>query len=112
MDKSFINNELNNFLRTSKELLAKGKFDLVPRRKNLMSLAEYGLSIQDVKDVIIELDLNNYFKEPKEDFERPGLIWEFKTQIQSDVFYIKLKVIEESRFQVLKCLSFHKSDFD
>ena len=112
MEKLLNNKELAGFLRTIKELLSKGKFDFVPRRKNLASLAEYGLSIQDVKDVIVELEFNNYFKGPKEDFDRPGLIWEFKTQIESNVFYIKLKVTKEGESQILKCLSFHKSDFD
>lgn len=112
MDDSLNKKELEIFLKTAKKLISDDKFDFIPRRKNLMSLAEYGLSIKDVKEEILDLEDINYFKGPKEDFERPGVIWEFKTKIESDIFYVKLKIVEENKLQVLKCLSFHKSDFD
>ena len=56
----------------------------------MQSLAKYGLSIIDAKEEIGDLKVENYYKGPKEDFDRTrtGAIWEFKKQINSTLFYV------------------------
>lgn len=82
-----------------------------PRRKNLQSLAEHGISLKEAKDAIIGLISSNYYKGPKQDFSRPGEIWEFKKKIGNVVFYIKLKIDIDGNRKVLKCLGFHEDEF-
>lgn len=105
--------EIESFLKEAKSLIRKGKYDFVPRRKNMQSLAKYGLSIIDAKEEIVELKVENYYKGPKEDFDRtrPGAIWEFKKQIDSNLFYVKLKITEINGERVLKCIGFHEDEF-
>lgn len=68
---------------------------------------------QSVKrgDSITSLTCSNYYKGPKQDFSRPGEIWEFKKKIGNTVFYIKLKIDLEGNRKVLKCLGFHEDEF-
>ena len=105
--------EIESFLKEVKSLIRKGKYDFVPRRKNMQSLAKYGLSIIDAKEEIGDLKVENYYKGPKEDFDRTrtGAIWEFKKQINSTLFYVKLKVTEVNGECVLKCIGFHEDEF-
>jgi hypothetical protein len=105
--------DIVNFLVELKILVSTGKYDFVPRKKNMQSLAQYGLTIADAKDEILGLVASDYYKGPKQDFDpnRPGDIWEFKKDIDGTKFYIKVKIVQENGANVLKCLAFHKDDF-
>lgn len=111
MQKSTNFSEIASFLQKSKVLISNQKFDFVPRRKNMMSLAEYGLTIKDAKEEILELKISDYYKGPKKDFDKPGDIWEFKKDIQGVCFYIKIKIVIENKREVLKCIGFHRDDY-
>ena len=65
-----------------KELVTKDKngdkFILVNRDKNRNFMLEYGLLTNDIKDIILNLEVDDYYKGPEEDdagFE--GEIWIF-----------------------------------
>ncbi len=105
--------DISKYLAEVKRLLSAGKYDFVPRRKNLQALAQHGLSIADVKNEIFGLVVNDYYKGPKQDFDtnRPGEIWEFKKCVDGIQFYVKLKIVQENGENILKCLSFHEADF-
>lgn len=103
--------EIASFLENSKKLISQGAFILIPRRKNMQALAEYGLTIMDAKEEILDLRTSDYYKGPKKDFDMPGVIWEFKKVIHGKKFYIKLKIEVENQRVVLKCIGFHKDDF-
>ena len=103
--------DISNFLESAKRLMAAGKYDFVPRRKNMYALAQHGLTIVDAKKEIFELVVGDYFKGPKQDFKRPGEIWEFKKKVDGIQFYIKIKIIEENGEEILKCLGFHDDEF-
>lgn len=60
--------EIMSLLEKVKKLISGKKFDFVPRRKNLQSLAKHGLTIKDAKDEILNLVTSNYYKGPKNDF--------------------------------------------
>ena len=82
------------FLERMKRLISAGKYDFVPRRKNMQALAQHGLTILDAKNEILGLVVGDYYKGPKQDFDhnRPGDIWEFKKNIDGNSFYIKVKI--------------------
>lgn len=105
------NKDICIFLENMKNLVSTGAYDFVPRRKNLQSLAEHGLTITDAKEEILELIVSDYYKGPKKDFDRPGYIWEFKKRINGKQFYIKLKIVHEDGKDTLKCLGFHEDEF-
>ena len=101
------------FLEKMKKLISAGKYDFVPRRKNMQALAQYGLTVLDAKNEIFGLVVGDYYKGPKKDFDsvRSGDIWEFKKKIDGISFYIKVKITQENGEEVLKCIGFHKDDF-
>lgn len=105
--------DISDFLECAKKLIAEGKFDFVPRRKNMQSLAAHGLTILDAKTEIFELVVGNYYRGPKRDLDpdRPGDIWEFKKNIGGIPFYVKLKIVQENKKDALKCLGFHEDEF-
>ncbi|MCM1214905.1 MAG: type II toxin-antitoxin system MqsR family toxin [Lachnospiraceae bacterium] len=105
--------DIVTFLEKAKRLISKGKYDFVPRRKNMQALAAHGLTITDAKAEILALVANDYYKGPKQDFdpERTGDIWEFKKEVDGMQFYVKVKITQENGEDILKCLSFHEAGF-
>lgn len=104
---------ISDFLARSKNLLAAGRYIFVPRGKNLHALAVNGLTIADAKREIMDLIVEDYYKGPKQDFDanQPGDIWEFKKDIDGEIFYVKLKIQNVNGKDILKCLSFHEDNF-
>ena len=105
--------DILDFLEKAKKLMTSGKYLFVPRRKNMQTLCKYGLTIADIKSEIADLTAADYYKGPKEDFDRknPGDIWEFKRIAGRDTFYVKLKIQKQNGEDILKCLSFHEDEF-
>ena len=105
--------EIIAFLEKMKRLVSEGKYDFVPRRKNMQALARYGLTVKDAKAEILEIVVGDYYKGPKQDLDpnRPGDIWEFKKDINGIQFYVKVKIVKENGEDILKCLGFHEDDF-
>ena len=107
------NSDIAAYLANVKRLLSAGKYDFVPRRKNMQALAKHGLTITDAKNEILGLVVSDYYKGPKRDQDpnRPGDIWEFKKNIDGMQFYVKVKIIKENGEDILKCIGFHEDDF-
>lgn len=105
--------DISGFLACAKKLMTKEKYVFVDRRKNLQALSGCGLTIADAKSEIIGLVVGDYYKGPKQDFDKtqPGEIWEFKKNIDGKQFYVKLKIQNQNGEDVLKCLSFHEDDY-
>lgn len=96
-----------------KQQVSAGKYDFVPRRKNMQALAQHGLTISDAKDEIFSLVVGDYYKGPKQDLDhlKPGDIWEFKKNIDGRQFYIKVKIVHVNGEDIVKCIGFHEDDF-
>ena len=105
--------DITAFLERMKRLISAGKYDFVPRRKNMQALAQHGLTVLDAKNEMLGLVVGNYYKGPKQDFDynRSGDIWEFKKEIDGICFYIKVKITQESGEDILKCMGFHEDEF-
>lgn len=104
---------IRDFLTEAKDLMSAGEYDFVERRKNMQALAANGLSLIDAKSQILSLEVGDYYKGPKQDFDlsRPGDIWEFKKNIDGVRFYVKLKITKVNGRDTLKCIGFHEDDF-
>ena len=110
MRKPVNNNDILVFLNKMKQLVSEGKYTLVQRKKNIQSLIEFGLTVSDIKDILLSLELSNYYAGPKSDYDfSEGDIWEFIKRIENVLFYIKLKIIKTDEEYVV-CISFHKSN--
>ena len=100
------------FLRDFKNA-AKGNFDFSYRRgKNLETLTELGLTIQDCKDIIISLAVEDCCKQPEDDRDevRGGSVWFFGKSVGGHDIYIKLKLVDRGEKKLAQCLSFHIAD--
>ena len=96
------------YLVKVKELVSSGSWTLIPRKKNLDSLSNYGITIQEVKNELLSLEVKDYEKGPEFDYSYSGDIWIFKRFVADQDFYIKLKIdIANDGTEILKCLSFH-----
>ena len=113
MGKQANTQDISAFLAKMKRQVSTGKYDFVPRRKNMQALAQHGLTISDAKDEIFGLVVEDYYKGPKQDLDplKPGDIWEFKKNIDGQQFYIKVKIVQVNGEDIVKCLGFHEDDF-
>lgn len=105
--------DITQFLEKMKILVSAGKYDFVPRRKNMQALALHGLTIADAKEEILGLVVGDYYKGPKKDFDqsKPGDVWEFKKMIDNNQFYVKMKITQRNEEEIVKCLGFHDDNF-
>ncbi len=105
--------DISSFLAQAKRLITTGAYVFVPRGKNLQALSDHGLTVKDAKAEMLGLMVGDYFKGPKQDFDRnqPGDIWEFKKTVDGEQFYVKLKIQNRNGKDILKCLSFHEDDY-
>lgn len=103
--------DITLFLEYAKKLVSEGRYDFVPRGKNLQSLSEHGLTVLDAKEEILDLKVANYYKGPKQDFTRPGLVWEFKKDINGSIFYVKIKIVNVNGQDILRCIGFHDDEY-
>ncbi len=96
---------LDEFLRQLQVELAANRWVLIPRSKNLQSIAAHGLTLRDVYRAISHLSDKNYSKGPMPDRNGdPTPVWIFRKKIGGKQFYIKLKLDPQVG---VKCISFH-----
>jgi hypothetical protein len=92
-------------------LKSGGDFFLIPRRENLQSLADLGLTFKNCRDILLDLSVDNYHDGPLEDRDRPGMVWIFGKDIGGCEIYIKLKLIGAESAEKVVCISFHRANF-
>lgn len=97
--------QVKAFLNEAKRRIQSGKWQMVPRGKNLAGLAELGLTLQGAKRELLRLNYRFYDRGPLPDKDRDGDVWEFIKPVNQENIYIKLKL--DSRGCV--CMSFHRS---
>jgi hypothetical protein len=98
-----------DFLKRFKEGCACGKFTFIPRRPNLEAITSLGITLTDVKEIILGLTTDNYCRGPEADEDgSAGEVWVFGTVVDGIEIYIKLKVDND----FAKCISFHQPDYN
>ena len=100
--------EIQKILADMRNGLSSNKFILIPRRKNMRSLALLGLTPYDAMDEIYNLTETDYISGPDIDRDNPSsdFFWKFKKQICGQIFYIKFKVLYQADGTV-NLVSFH-----
>ena len=83
------------------------KFIIVRRAKNIEFMREYGLNIEDVKNIIRGLTVEDCFAGPEEDRNQKyeGSIFKFRPLFENTELYIKIR-LESTEKSV--CLSVHE----
>ena len=107
----WIHPDTGRFLRSAKQLIAAGRLDVVYRKKTLHALSSIGLTVEDAKDILLELTKENYVSGPSADHTQEGEVWVFKKDIEGTRFYIKLKIDTGAARPMLKCLAFHPDEY-
>ena len=99
---------INKILADMRSAIEQNKFHPIPRRKNMITLAQLGLTWQDAKAEIYSLTEHNYPSGPMIDRDDPRSdhLWVFKKRIESELLYIKFKVTYQTNGEV-RVLSFH-----
>lgn len=112
MTKDDKNQEIVDYLVAIKKLATDGCYDFVPRRKNMLSLMQCGMTIDDAIDELLELTIGNYYSGPQMDRDnnRCGEVWVFKKNVDGKTFYIKTKIDTQGSEDVVKILSFHEDE--
>lgn len=109
------NEQIDKFLSFIRNSVTAPNGIIFPdRKKNLISLAKWGISIAEQKEIIKNLKFNNYFSGPDDEWNNnfpPGEIWVFKKKIRCTNFYIKFKKEKDGEKFILKCLSFHEDEY-
>lgn len=106
------------FLAKMKSLIAQGERHFVPRTypdgtRYIEHLARLGMeSIDEAWDYIMQLNECNYVDGPSIDAtskppSKDLVVWEFKTEVNSKIAYIKLK--DDSKRGCV-CISFHEDE--
>ncbi len=99
---------LPTILAQVRSALDADKYQFIPRRKNMHTLAQLGLTVQDAKNEIYTLTPAHYHSGPMIDRDRPTSdhLWVFKKRVEGEILYIKFKILYQEDGSV-KVLSFH-----
>ncbi len=101
---------IRDFLIEFKRIATVGRgIDFVPRRENIDTLAELGLTYGNVRAEIMALSVTDYCEGPIDDRDKPGKIWIFGKEIEGKEVYMKLKIAAAGDETLAKCISFHES---
>lgn len=102
--------EIESFLAYLKNKLKIKELNFEARPENEECIAELNLNVLQVKKIISELEVSNYYKGPKDDKVRDGKYWEFGKLIKGKEVYIKINA--ELFNKNVICISFHFSKFE
>ena len=93
---------ISRFLSTINSI---GNIRIVNTEKNRETRFRLGITVDDQKDLIRNLRVNDYISGPEADYDisRSGEIWKFKVNAYGEVFYIKLKLEISSEIKALSC---------
>ena len=95
-----------------KKLCEKKKYILIKRKKNLQTLFDLELSINDVISAVLKLRIEDYIGGPECDYDgSDGQIWKFRHPVAGYSIYIKIKFWNQDGEDRLKILSFHPEEY-
>lgn len=82
------------------------KFILANRSKNREFMLKYSLLINDIKNIILNLEIDDYYKGPeKDEAGYEGEIWIFTPMFREIKLYIKIRL---SNNKLVVCISMHE----
>ena len=96
----------SNFLTRFKNTVSEKGLTILNRDVNNQSLRKLKIPPLVRKQIILNLEVKNYCKNPMTDSDgSPGEVWIFGHKYENKTIYIKLKLDAEA-----KCLSFHLAE--
>lgn len=99
-------NQVGLFLSLAKDYVGKDRFIFVPRRQNVEYMASVGMSMDDLKSVILSLGEADCFGGPEPDRDEQYGEWtvaKFSPEYEGESLYLKISVrVTDER---CKCLS-------
>jgi hypothetical protein len=109
--------DIKVFLLKAKKLISVGSYDFFDKREeNMQTLVALGYNTHHMKQEILSLTPQNYFRGPTEDHDKDKYkgeyIWEFGKIIQGKAIYIKLKIRKHKGCDEVACMSFHEAKFE
>lgn len=104
------------FLLKAKKLISVGRYDFFDKKEeNMKTLVALGYKTYHMKQEILSLTPQNYYRGPTEDYDKDNYkdqhIWEFGKIIQAQEIYIKLKIRKNKGGDEIACMSFHKAQY-
>ena len=99
-------NQVGLFLSLAKDCVGKDRFMFIPRRQNVEYMASVGMSMDDLKSVILSLDESDCFGGPEPDRDDGYDEWtvaKFSPECEGDKLYLKISV--KVTAERCKCLS-------
>lgn len=105
---STTDNDIDKILFDMRNAIDNRKFIPVPRKKNLDTLAQLGITWSDALNEIYSLSRIDYVSGPDIDRAMPSsdLLWIFKKTVDGNLIYIKFKMMYQENGDV-KIISFH-----
>ena len=104
------------FLLKAKKLISVGRYDFFDKKEeNMKTLVALGYKTYHMKQEILSLTPQNYYRGPTEDYDKDNYkgqhIWECGKIIQAQEIYIKLKKRKNKGGDEIACMSFHKAQY-
>jgi hypothetical protein len=100
------------FLKRFKGIVASGSgLHVIHRKVNNEALIGLGITKKDRREILLGLSVEDYCEGPIPDRDRPGHLWIFGKGIGPQEVYIKLKIAQDNKDQIAKCISFHIADY-
>jgi hypothetical protein len=106
---------IGDFLLEIKDVVSKpisadiSSWVFVPRQDNLDCLTELGLTFEDVKEIILELSIDDYCSGPVDDHNENGVVWIFGKIVLGVELYVKLKLAHIGNLKMVRVISLHKA---
>lgn len=95
--------------------MAFGKFHVRDREKNIQALADLGLTILEMKEILAGLVPENYSSGPSpDDTDASKEVWVFGYRMETKEIYIKLRLSPgkgRDSFDQALVWSFHEAEF-
>jgi hypothetical protein len=99
---------VKKYLFEVKREICQKKYQFIQRRKNVDFLKEYGLTLDDMLLVLLDLSPNDYISGPEEDRDtKQGAIWKFKYTLDEIQIYIKINYNPPNDINII---SFHEEE--
>jgi hypothetical protein len=106
---------VNDYLRLVKETIQNPVIEpswrLVLRPENKECISQLGYTLQDVKETLLGLSVDDYSEGPCQDRDEKGDLWVFGKVIDNRTVYIKVKVASLRPLRIVRVISFHFANF-
>lgn len=101
---------VKSFLQELKQVIKTWDIFFVNRQKNsIQDLADLGITANSRKEIISQLEIEDYSEGPKEETQFNGSeLWVFGKIIKNQEVYIKLTISRNTNNAI--CISFHKAE--